>query len=422
MLKQSYFRLSLHRIIASFLMETKKTIALIYKLIVLCLSMKMQAQSPQVLRMDSIADVFIADQKYDQALTTLYRELEVLESAHPDSMYIAALIKISQCYEKQGIPMKAIEQTKRALDLYGESHPTDDIVKAQLYDCLSLYYHSMRNFPEAYRWSCRAVALFDQLPCRTDHRIDAFCHASTVAVSYSYFDEAIKWQAKAAELGKNTYGGHSDEYLALLGDLKRRYMAAKDNKHADELATLHLKLTREVRDGFLPPPADLSTPAKCRRHNRDALMCSRWLLKHRLTADSMSQAIRYVIQYCKQTPDVTFYFGPVEKKWTKHANRGYLVAYMAASAEYALTHQDDLRWSLEQYKYAIKRLIDYYEENKKQTGSVWTFENYINLRNKHPMLLEQRLEKDFEDYKTYMRNNKGGSIDVDNLKILGVFN
>lgn len=401
-------------------MKMKKFLVLFHILIGLSLSFQTKAQSPQAVRLDSIADVFMADAKYDQALATLYRELEVLESAHPDSLYIAALIKISQCYEKQGIPMKAIEQTKRALDLYGETHSADDIVKARLYDCLSLYYHSMRNFPEAYRWSCRAVALFDQLPCRTDHRIEAYCHASIVAVSYSYFDEAIKWQAKAAELGKKTYGGHSDEYLTLLGDLKRRYMAAKDNKHADELAALHLKLTREVRDGFLPPTADLSTPAKCRRHNRDALMCSRWLLKHRLTADSMTQAIRYVIQYCKQTPDVTFYFGPVEKKWTKRANRGYLVAYMAASAEYALTHQDDLRWSLEQYKFAIKRLIDYYEENKKQTGSVWTFENYINLRNKHPMLLDQRIEQDFEDYKAYMRNNKGGSIDVDNLKILQV--
>lgn len=379
------------------------------------------AQNRQAERMDSIANVFMTDAKYEQALTTLYRELEVLEgSSQTDSLYMAALIKISQCYEKQGIPMKAIEQIKRTLDIYGETHPDEDIVYGRLYDCLAMYYHAMRNYPEAYRWSNRATKLYEQFPSPADQRIEVYCHASLIAVAYSYKDEGVKWQEKAAELGKQYYGGHSDQYLTLLGDLKRRCSTAGQTQRANELAAIHLRLTREVRDGWLPPAADLSTPAKCRRHNREALMCSRWMLKHRLTADSMTQAVRYIVRYCKQTPDVVFYIGPVEKKWTKHANRGYLVAYMATSTEYALTHQGDLRWSLDQYKFAIKRLIDYYKENKKQTGSVWTFESYLKLREKNPALLDERLAKDFEEYKEYMQNRKGGNFDVEDLQILQV--
>ena len=373
----------------------------------------------QAQRHDSIADVFIADQKYEQAITTLYRVLEVLESPRPDSLYIAALVKMGVCYDRQGIPMKAIESTKRALDYYNTKFPDEDLYKASLYGRLATYYHTMRNYREAYDWSLRAAGLYEQQARPTPERIQAVALAATCCNAYKLPHEGVRWQEKAVEMAKSVYGSHSDEYLEHLGTLKRLCIAAGDQPRADKLAELHALIARENREGYLPEDADLSTPALCRRHNRDALGASRWLLKHYLFDPEIKQASSYVIRFCKQSPDVSFYFGPVEKKWQKRTVNGYLIAYMAASAEYALTHQDDQRYSFEQYKHAYRRLLDYYVENKKQTGSVPTFEQHLKLRDRSQTLLDQQLAKDFEQYKEYMKKHHGTEIDVDPLTMIG---
>lgn len=388
-------------------------------LLALLSSITLVAQNRQAQRLDSIADVFIADQKYEQAITTLYRVMELLESPRPDSLYIASLVKQGICYDRQGIPMKAIESTKRALDIYSVMFQNEDLYKAGLYDYLGIYYHEMRNFREAYEWSQRSVTLYEQLNSSPADRITSFAHAAMICNAYKLPHEGVKWQEKATDLAKRYYGGHSDQYLSQLGDLKRLCIAAGDQHRADLIAELHLAITREVRDGYLPDEADLSTPALCRRHNRDALGASRWLLKHYLYDPQLRVASSYIIRFCKHSPDVIFYFGPVERKWQKHTVTGYLIAYMAASVEYALTHPDDLRYSPNQYKYAVRRLIDYYSENKKQTGTVWAFENYIKLRDRGGDALDRQLDKDFEAYKEDMKKHKGTDIEVENLMVIG---
>lgn len=377
------------------------------------------AQRQKAQRIDSVADVLIADQKYDQAITTLYRVLEMLESPRPDSLYIAALVKMGVCYDRQGVQMKAIESTKRALDIYGTMFPDEDLYKAGLYDYLGIYYHTMRNFREAYDWSQCSVSLYEQLASTPSDRINAFAHAAMICNSYKLPHEGVRWQEKAAELAKSHYGGHSDQYLEQLGDLKRLCIANRDQKRADRLGELHAQLAKENREGYLPDDADLSTPALCRRHNRDALGCSRWLLKHYLFDPDMKRATSYVIRFCKQSPDVIFYFGPIEKKWRKHTVNGYLIAYMAASTEFALSHPDEPRYSVEQYKFAYKRLIEYYTQNKKQTGSVGQFDSYIKLRDRGGNQLDLQLEKDFEAYKDYMKSHHGTDIEVDPLTMIG---
>lgn len=373
----------------------------------------------QAQKQDSIADVFIANKKYDDAITVLYRVLEALESPKPDSLYIAALVKMGVCYDLQGIQMKAIESTKRALDFYNDKFPEEDLYKAGLYDRLAIYYHTMRNYREAYDWTLRAVKLYEQLSYPTDDRINSLQHTAMICNAYKLPHEGVRWQEKAADQAKQLYGDHSDQFLDQLGSLKRLCIAAGDKPRADKLGELHALIARENREGFLPEDADLSTPVLCRRHNRDALGCCRWFLKHYMFDPQIKEASSYIIRFCKKSPDVIFYFGPVEKKWRKHTVNGYLIAYMAASAEYALTHLDEPRYSLEQYKYAIKRLIEYYAENKKQTGSVNTFDHYIKLRDRGGKLLDQQLEKDFEEYKEYMKKHHDTEIDVEMLTIIG---
>lgn len=383
-------------------------------------SLNVQAQNlRQAQKHDSIADVFMADAKYEEAITTLYRVLEVLESPKPDSLYIAALVKMGVCYDLQGVQMKAIEETKRALDFYNEKFPAEDLYKAGLYDRMAIYYHTMRNFREAYDWTQRAVNIYQQLSYPTEERVRSLAHTAMICNSYKLPHEGVRWQEKAVDLAKQFYGGHSDQYLEQLGSLKRLCIAAGDKPRADKLGELHALIARENREGFLPEDADLSTPALCRFHNREALGCSRWFLKHYLFDPQVKQASSYIIRFCKKSPDVSFYFGPVEKKWKKHTVTGYLIAYMAASTEYALTHLDEHRYTLEQYKYAINRLIDYYTENKKQTGTVWAFENYLKLREKGGSKLDEQLEKDFNAYKDYMKKHKETDIEVEMLTMIG---
>lgn len=373
----------------------------------------------QAQKQDSIADVFMADKKYEQAITVLYRVLENLESPTPDSLYIAALVKMGVCYDLQGLPMKAIESTKRALDYYNAKFAAEDLYKAGLYDRLAMYYHTMRNFREAYQWSQKAVNLYEQQTRPTDEHMIVLAHAATICNAYKLPHEGVRWQEKAVELAGTLHGRHSDEYLEQLGALKRLCIAAGDKDRAEKLSALHAQIARENREGFLPEDADLSTPALCHRHNRDALGCCRWYLKHYLYDPEIKQASSYIIRFCKQSPDVIFYFGPKEKEWQKRTVKGYLIAYMAASAEYGLTHPNEPDYSLAQYKFAIKRLIDYYVENKKQTGSVQAFERYLRLRDRGKNYLDEQLAKDFEDYKDYMKKHHGTEIDVDMLTIIG---
>lgn len=372
----------------------------------------------QAQKHDSIADVFIADKKYEQAITTLYRVLEVLESPRPDSLYIAALVKMGVCYDLQGIQMKAIESTKRALDCYNTKFPDEDLYKAGLYDRLAMYYHTMRNYREAYDWSQRAVTLYDQQTRPSAERLDVYAHAAMICNAYKLPHEGVRWQEKAVDLAGTLYGKHSDQYMEQLGSLKRLCLAAGDKPRADKLSELHALIARENREGFLPEDADLSSPSLCRLHNRDALGASRWYLKHYLYHPDVKQASSYIIRFCKQSPDVIFYFGPKEKEWQKRTVKGYLIAYMAASIEYALTHQDDLRFSFEQYAFAYRRVLDYYVENKKQTGSVPSFERLLKLRERGKGELEKQLNKNFEEYKEYMKNHHGTEIDVDMLTII----
>lgn len=397
-----------------------RIISTLILLVGLATSLTVNAQNMrQAQRHDSIADVFIADQKYEQAITTLYRVLECLEAPNPDSLYIAALVKMGVCYDKQGIPMKAIESTKRALDYYNVKFPGEDRYKAGLYDRLAIYCHSMRNFREAYDWSQRAVKIYEQVNRPTDEGLTILAHTAMICNAYKLPHEGVRWQEKAVTMAKDLYGGHSDQYLEHLGSLKRLCTASGDQPRADKLSELHSLIARENREGFLPEDADLSTPALCRRHNRDALGCCRWFLKHYLYDPQVKQASSYIIRFCKQSPDVSFYFGPVEKKWQKRTVNGYLIAYMAASAEYALTHPDDPRYCLEQYKFAINALIDYYDENKKQTGSVYAFDHYLKLRERGARFLDEQLEKDFEAYKDYMKKHKDTDIEVEMLSIIG---
>ena len=66
---------------------------------------------------------------------------------------------------------------------------------------------------------------------------------------------------------------------------------------------------------------------------------------------------------------------------------------MAACTKFALTHEPVD--PLDQYKSAIIDMVNYYSANKELTGEVEAFEEYINLFNKDPKKLTDRLEKDY---------------------------
>ena len=170
------------------------------------------------------------------------------------------------------------------------------------------------------------------------------------------------------------------------------------------------QLKKEIDEGVIPEPTDLSTPALCRRHNLEALLCSRWILGNYLSTEGMKQAADFITQFRRRTPDAAVYIGPAED-WVKR-NAGFYVAYIAASVEYALQHPDEQRFSIEQYKAAMYRLLDYYKENKNFAGEIKRFDTYLELREMKPEELEKRLEKNFEQFTEAMNSKKKGKFDV----------
>ena len=368
-------------------------------------------------KQDSISNVLYREGKYEDCIAVLYRLIQMLESPTPDSLYIEAFVKCGRCYDKMGVQMKAIEHAKRALDLYHNIFPEDDIYTATLYNNLSNYFSTMRNYKQAEKWSKKSVEVYRQFKGYTDSRVMVLFQAGQVANNLRKYDEAILYQKEVLELLLNRDGKHSQAYLDNLAWLKRYYLAADNTTESFRIADQHHRLTMEIRDGIIPEPADLSTAEKCHRHNNDALACSRFFLNNYIITPGFRDASDYLIAFRRKTPDVAVYMGSRQKRWFKHTNVGYMVAYIAASTEYALTHQEEQRFTIEQFRAAINRVLGFYEANKNYAGEIKAWDYLLHTRKKHPEEANERIDKWFYEIQDEMRARRG-TIEVDTITLL----
>lgn len=367
----------------------------------------------RAVKSDSLANVFIRDAKYDEALKMLNRAVSTLDENHPDSLYIQAFVKMGYCYDRLDNPMKSIEMTKLAIFLRESAGMPENVALANLYDNIALAYHKIDQNREARPWSQKAMAITRQFPKAADAQIRHRSHAVLIAKGLDLLPEAISEQRELIDIVAKAHGKYSELHIESLSTLRSLYSAQGDSTLYNQTSQLIRQLRDEIADGVLPAATDLSTPKLCRQHNQDALLCCRWILGNYVNTEGMKQAVDFLSQFYRHTPDVAIYIGKTENEWSKKLNSVYLMAYIAASCDYALRHPDDLRYSVLQYKYAINKVLDYYEENTKITGTIPTFDSYLRQREHTPEKFDKLLSKNFADFCDSMRSKRPHEFDVE---------
>ncbi len=388
-------------------------------LTLLLLGLQLQAQQDddrKMARLDSIASALFVEGNYEEALNTLLRETNVLERTPDDKRYIEALVKIGLCYEKLDLPFKAIEVNKRALTLYGHI-ATEDAFVANRSNYIAGLYFAMDDKKLAEEWVNETLRISNKVKPSDSDRIKHLTTAAKTTFALGKYKEAINHQREIITITGRHLNKHHDNYLELLSTLRAYYSGAEDKEHHNQVSEEIRQLKKEIEDGVIPEPTDLSTPALCRRHNLEALLCSRWILNNYLSTKGMKEAADFIIQFRKHTPDAAVYLGPAELEWVKRYT-GFYVAYIAASIEYALQHPDEQRYSIEQYKAATYRLLDYYKQNKDFAGEIKRFDTYLQLKETNPAELEKRLEKAFKDFVEAMNSRKKGRITAEDPVLL----
>ena len=355
-----------------------------------------QDNKERIAELDSIGIMQFNNQQYDEALTTFQQELSLIQQEYGenDSLYVDDLAVISRCYFRQKAYKKALETGLKAAEIYGNHYSKDNVYYANLLDNVSLYYSSVDDLANAEKCSDEAVKIYYKYFTNDRHMGGTLAHAAEIKYSLDKFAEAVALQEHALTLIENDEGVHSDHYLNELKYMKMYYDEVDNTAKVEEMEALEAQLKDEMEHGFVPPLVEFKTAEKCREHNEDAYYCSLYYLNHYLNADKMGQAAQYIQTWSLASPDVDMIFGEAEVKWVNEKkNVVYMIAYMAACTTFALTH--DPVDPLEQYKSAIIDMVNYYSANKELTGEVEAFEEYINLFNKDPKKLTDRLEKDY---------------------------
>lgn len=355
-----------------------------------------QDNKVRIAELDSIGIMQFNNQQYDEALTTFQQELSLIkqEYGENDSLYVDDLAVISRCYFRQKAYKKALETGLKAAEIYGNHYSKDNVYYANLLDNVSLYYSSVDDLANAEKYSDEAVKIYYKYFTNDRHMGGTLAHAAEIKYSLDKFAEAVALQEHALTLIENDEGTHSDHYLNELKYMKMYYDEVGNAAKVEEMEALEAQLKDEMEHGFVPPLVEFKTAEKCREHNEDAYYCSLYYLNHYLNADKMVQAAQYIQSWSLASPDVDMIFGEAEVKWINEPkNAVYMIAYMAACTKFALTHEPVD--PLEQYMSAIIDMVNYYSANKELTGEVEAFEEYINLFNKDPKKLTDRLEKDY---------------------------
>lgn len=366
----------------------------------------------QTLELDSVASSYYVKEDYEEALVYLLRETMLLENTPNDVRYVEALIKMGLCYEKLNIPFKAIEANKRAITLHSTNESAEDLFIANRANNIANLYLTMEDTEEAERWSRETVRISTKIKPNDSDRIRHLTTAAKVAFAAGKHTNAIEYQKAILDIAGKRVDPHHEDYIEMLTTLRTYYSGAGDNVEHEKISTQIRQLRKELDEGILPDPTDLSTPQLCRRHNTEALLCSRWILGNYISTQGMKQAADFITKFRRNSPDVAVYLGPSELTWVKK-NAAFHVAYIAASVEYSLTHLDEERYSLSQYKAAIYRLLDYYKENKLIAGEIKRLDKYLSMRESKPEELEKRLKQNFVEFTESMKSRKNGKIEVE---------
>lgn len=231
------------------------------------------------------------------------------------------------------------------------------------------------------------------------HEADSHCIEVRNRISLCYSGK--KDYTKAVEIGKNSldllkenYGTHDMRYINQLGALKSIYLQKGEKSVAKSLTELQEKLNNERTYGYVPEMVAFKSAEQCAKSNNDAYYCCVYYLNNNFKAKNMQQAASYIMSWIRQTKDTEVLATKQMKSWMNERNMAYIVAFMAANAEYSLRYGNDR--PKDQYANSIVRLLKYYNGNKQRIGTVELFEQYNKLYQNDPQSLFAYLSKDYD--------------------------
>ena len=232
------------------------------------------------------------------------------------------------------------------------------------------------------------------------HEADSHCIEVRNRISLCY--TAKKDYSKAVEIGKTSldllkenFGTHDMRYINQLSALRSIYVEKGEKSIAKSISELQDKLNEERTYGFVPEMVAFKNAEQCAKSNNDAYYCCVYYLNNNFKAKNMQQAASYILSWVRNTNDTEILATSQMKSWMSERNMAYIVAFMAANAEYSLRYGNDR--PKDQYANSIVRLLKYYNGNKQRIGTVDLFEQYTKMYQNDPQSLFAYLSKDYDN-------------------------
>lgn len=366
------------------------------------------AQQSDYLQQTSKADALFMEQDYAASLEGYRQVITQLEKAglQADSLYSSSWNMVGRCHFRMQNYGEATAAAKRATELYAAQQGDTTLVYALMLDNLSIYCMNADRMEEAEQYSAKALQIYYRLlPNNMDMRA-TLIHGAEIKALLKKYDEAITLHQHALNIIAEIEGDHTSDYVNELAYLAKYYNDAGQKERASEVEAQVSRLKEEIENGYVPPLTHFDSAEKCLEHRVDAYYCSRYYLKHYLSADRMNEAAQYIMNWTMATDELTVIIGEPETKWmADQKNSVYLIAYLAGTSMYALENPDNKN-SQEQYKEGIIAMLNYYTANKEITGEVPAYEDYLKLYAKDKKDLFARIEKDYKAFNKAVKKNE----------------
>lgn len=389
----------------------KKSLALLYVLV--CISCGYVMAQTTVDRSAAFQEMNQGDQNFMRAeyysalknYQTVASQMEQL-GLTSDSLYYSSWNMIGRCYFRTEQYNAAIDATQRSIQLYLETRDSTSLQYAIMLDNISFYYlHASRN-EEADLANSKALEIYYRYMTNDADMKATLIHGAEIKDALQQYDDAISLQKHALTIQASLYGVHNKAYLSELDYLKSYYEHGGKKQEAEKVKEEIEKINHELEYGYVPALTTFDSVEKCREHRVDAYYCCRYLLSHYLTTDQINEAANYIVQWSLVSDEVMISIA--DMPWLNDTTMIYAVANMAGNIIYALETPDEQMSDYDQYKKGVVSMLNYYSSNKKFTGEVSDFEEYLALYSKDEKRFFARVEKDYKSMQKKMKKNKKG--------------
>lgn len=359
-------------------------------LLLLLLPMTTQAQDRSAItKMDTMALKLYLREDYKKCAEVLQKQKNLVAKilTEKDTAYFANLRFQARCYFRLKDYEKAQKVAKEALDNWEQNHDLNNRSYILMLDNYATYLGSgdKPDYEVALKYAKDALERYEKLQKNDVDMAFILIHVAENSYDTKKYADALKYEIRALHIYKEIYGEHSDEYIGELEYLANYYDGNGQAQKAQEVRDLQEKLSKEKDKGAadLPPMTEFKTADECRAHKDDAMKIIDYYLHHLLTADQMSEAAGYIMNWANTTDLVTINLGEEEAALFTEKGLPYGIAYMAGCSEYALA-TDSAEFSKEMFRHAMTRVLNFYHGgNKDLTGKVPYLEKFIKENDKN---------------------------------------